>query len=98
MPNSYASLNELKAALPDAIPLTETSYDDFLTDLLTRASRLIDTETKRRAGAYAMPSATSDEETRYFRGSGSSELWTGEMATAPSAVGVSLSGGVASSD
>ena len=98
MANDYATLAQLKAALPDAIPPAEGGYDLLLTNLLTRASRMIDTETKRHPGAYAMPSASSDEETRYFSGSAGSQIWIGELATSPSAVAVSQSGGVASSD
>lgn len=96
--NDYATLTELKAALPDAIPSTDSSYDTLLTDLLTRASRRFDVETKRRPGAYAMATASSDEETRFYNGTGGNQLWVNEMVTAPSAVAISETGSVTSSD
>lgn len=98
MPIIYATLAELKAALPDAIPSTDESYDPFLTDLLERASRLIDTETKRKVGAYSIPSTTDDTETRYFDGSAKAVLQVGEMIAAPQSVSMSLSGSVQDSD
>lgn len=97
MPNDYGTLAELKSALPDAIPAAEGAYDAFLTTLLTRASRLFDVETKRRPGAYAMSTASSDEETRYYTGAGGSQQKVDEIVSI-SAVGISIGGGVQSTD
>lgn len=94
--NDYASVSDLRAALPDAIPSTDTSYDALLTSLLTRASRLIDRETGRDPGAYAVSS--SDETTRYYTGSGGGQQWVDELAAAPSAVKIAQGGGRAASD
>ena len=95
MTNDYATLSELQASMPGS-GISSTDYESLLTDLLTRASRAIDRFTKRAPGAYAVTS--SDEQTRYYDGSGSATQYLDEMAAAPSYVGVSEAGGVASTD
>lgn len=96
MANDYCTIAEIKAALPDAGFASSSDYDDILTDLATKASRLIDTYTRRKNGAYAMSS--SDEETRFYTGSGSDKQWVDEICSAPSYVGISDGGGVQASD
>lgn len=98
MANDYCTTTDLKEALVDSgLSSTDiTSYDDILAACITRASRMIDTYTRRSPGAYAV--STDASETRYFTGSGKSEQWIDEMCAAPSAVGLSESGGVQSSD
>lgn len=84
----YTDLTAVKLRLNDAN--LDSSYDDHLTALLTSASRLIDKYTKRHADAYKIPGDT----TRYFDGSGTSELLIGEIAAAPTTVAVAESGQV----
>jgi hypothetical protein len=69
MPNSYTTRDALVAALNAGGTLfgSTDDQDAFLASCIERASRLIDTATKREPGAYAV---TTDTETRYFRGSG----------------------------
>lgn len=90
MANNYASVDYIKEALPDAIPSTDSSYDNFIEALITRASRFIDRETGWDPGAFNRTS--SDEETRYFTGSGGDKQWIDPFCAAPSAVAVSEDG------
>lgn len=96
MPNDYCTTDEVKAAMPDALPSTDTSYNSILSALITRASRMFDRETKRAPGAYAKSS--SDTETRYYDGSGTGQQWVDEMAAAPTSVKISEVGSRVSSD
>lgn len=85
-----------------------TQYTVILNDLITRASRAIDTYTNRKPGAYRVDA----DETLYYdapRGMGylyyeqygermagnygdSNCLWIDELAAAPTSIGVSLNG------
>ena len=98
MANDYCALAELQAVLPDSGLVSSSDYDSLLESLITRASRLIDKETRRAPGAFAVSTSSSDYETRYYTGSGCDEQWVGEMAGAPSYVGISDDGSVQSSD
>ena len=98
MANDYCTLAEVQAAVPDSGLSSSTDYDALITSLITRASRLIDMECKRKPGAFAVSTSTSDNETRYYTGSGGSKQWVDEMAGEPSYVGISDDGSVASSD
>lgn len=86
MANAYATVDEVKAALPDVS--WGTAYDALLAELVQRASRAIDRFTQRHPGAYYV---TADE-TRYFDGSGTRELWIDELAAAPTEVAVDEAG------
>lgn len=96
MANDYCTLAELKADLIDSGLASSSDYDTVLTDMITAASRLIDREAKRKPGAFAM--ASTDEETRYYTGSGCAEQWVDELASAPSYVGMSEDGKLQSTD
>jgi hypothetical protein len=96
MPNDYCTVAEIKAIVPDSGLDDVPDYDSILKSLITRASRLFDSETNRAPGAYYVPS--SDETTRYYMGSGGSVQRIDEITAAPSYVGVSEGGGVQSSD
>lgn len=85
MAADYASLLDVKAHMPDGN--WGTSYDVLLATLVTRASRAIDRFTRREPGAYQVEQDT----TRVFDGSGETDLWIGELATAPTSV--SMAGG-----
>jgi hypothetical protein len=86
--NDYCSAAEIKALMPDVA--SSTSYDTILATLATRASRAIDRFTKRLPGAYNVTTAAD----AYFDGNGGIQLWVGEMAAAPTTVGVAESGAV----
>src|SRR3990167_1236048 len=90
----YATVLELRGALPDSG--ISSAYDILLTDLIRRASRALDRYTKWEAGSFAR--ASTDEETRYYDGSGGSQQWIDPYVVAPSLLAVSESGGLASSD
>lgn len=96
MPNDYCATTDVWEALPDANPSSDTSYDAFIANLITRASRLIDKETHREPGAYAQ--SATDTETRFYMGSGGSQQWIDEIVAAPSLVAVAQGGGIADSD
>jgi len=59
----------------------------------TRASRAIDRYTKREPGFWYVTTDT----TRYFDGSGNSQMWIGHLADNPTSVSVAESGDVDSS-
>lgn len=86
MANDYLTLLEFKQALADTS--WTPNYDTIIEAIITRASRAIDRTTRRHPGAYY----ASTDETRYFDGSGTSSLWTGEMAAAPTTVRVAETG------
>jgi hypothetical protein len=48
VPNAYASIAEIRAAVPDGIQTATTRYDTLLLRLSSEISRWIDKETKRR--------------------------------------------------
>lgn len=88
MANDYATLEDVQELLSDTN--LGVGYDSLIEGLITRASRLIDRLTNRGEGAYA----ASTDETRYFDGSGGSELWIEELAAAPTSVSVAETGDV----
>ncbi len=86
---AYATLSDVKQALPDVT--WGAAYDNALTVLLERASRLIDALTGRQDNAYAASSISS----RVFTGSGTYQQWIDELAAwPPSSIEVSYDGGV----
>ena len=89
-PLDYATLDELKAYMPDSGLAGTTSYDLLLTELLKRASRAIDLFTKRAPGAYRV----EVDATYYFDGSDCLLLEIGELAAVPTSVSVAESGDV----
>jgi len=84
--NNYCTSTEVKAVMPDTT--WGSTYDAMLTTLCSRASRLIDGLLKRNAGAFYV---TADS-TLYLDGAGERELWTPELAAAPTSVSVSSNG------
>lgn len=94
--NDYVTLEEMLEALPDAIPTTNVDYDNLLIGLITRACRAFDRFTNWEPGAFAQ--SATDEETRYYDGSGGTQQWIDPCVAIPSAVAVSQAGGRASSD
>ena len=92
----YTSINDVKADLPDS-PLfssSDTNYDAVIGGMITAASRLIDREVGRWPN-YFYPS--TDDETRYFDGSGQVILDIDEAISLTS-VSVSEGGGTGSTD
>jgi len=71
MPNLYAGLNEIKAAMPDGIRSTTTKYDQVLISLSERVSRFVDMYCRR----YFYPRL----ETRYYSSVGEAELWIDDL-------------------
>ena len=65
-----------------------STYDTILGLFATRGSRAIDRYTNRKPGAFYV----SADVTRYFDGSGGTELWIGELAAAPTTVQVAETG------
>lgn len=86
MANSYSTIGSVKALMPDNV--WSTKYDALLTELLLRASRLVDSILRRKPGAFAV----ANNETYYFNGSGGRVLMIGELAATPALVAVSLNG------
>ena len=64
----YCSTSDIKAEMPDSTlaSSTDTTYDTAIGTFITAASRLIDKEVGREANWFS----TTDEQTRYFDGSG----------------------------
>lgn len=64
----YCSTSDIKAEMPDSglASSTDTTYDTAIGNLITAASRLIDKEVGREANWFS----TTDEQTRYYDGSG----------------------------
>jgi len=81
MAEPYCEPADIKNAMPDTD--WGTAYEGILHNLAGRASRVIDTFTGRRPGAYKLLA----DETLYFTGDGSSSLWV-ELAQAPTTVAV----------
>jgi len=92
----YCTLAEVKADLPESGLASSTDYDAGITQLITDASRMIDNEMGRWPN-YFQP--TTDGETRYYDGDSAEDgrLRVDEIASITS-IGVSQSGGIASSD
>ena len=86
MPNDYAVLTEVKAALPDTN--WGTAYDAILTALITRASRALDRFTSYWPGAFF----ASVDETRYYDGDGTSRQWIDHLAAVPTTLAVAETG------
>lgn len=102
----YCNSQDIKDAMPDGN--WGTGYDVLLQKLAERASRVIDTWTGRKPGAYQ----TTEDSTRYYDGADksqssgrqhsdetlgglylpSSQLWVDELAEAPTSVAMSLDG------
>jgi len=87
----YVTLSEVKAAMPDT--QWTIAYDTILAAAITRASRDIDLFTQRGDNEFA----ASADATRYFDGSGNTDLWIGELAAVPTSVAVAEGGDVDSS-
>ncbi len=64
----YCSTSDIKAEMPDSTlaSTTDTTYDTAIGNFITSASRLIDREVGREPNWFA----STDEQTRYFDGSG----------------------------
>ncbi len=69
MPNTYATLKEIKQAMPDAIDTDTTKYDQILTRFANTFSRFIDDEIGLGRVFYPF------SEIRTFDGQGSVDLW-----------------------
>lgn len=91
----YCSSSDIKADMPDSAlaSTTDTTYDTAINNFITSASRLIDKEVGREPGWFA----STDEETRYYDGSGESTQEIDECHTLTS-VSVSESGLMGSSN
>lgn len=92
--DGYATVIELRDALADSG--LDAAYDSTLIDLIRRASRAIDRYTKWEPGSFARPS--TDEDTRYYKGSGNNQQWIDPYVATPSLLAVSESGSLADSD
>jgi len=64
----YCSTSDIKAEMPDSTlaSSTDTTYDTAIGTFITAASRLIDKEVGREANWFS----STDEQTRYYDGSG----------------------------
>lgn len=105
MANDYATVAEVKSYLPDYSWSGVTTYDALLALMITAASRDVDRYTNRKPGAYFVnadvtryfAAGNGSSSPRYDErlgggGSGGVRLWIGELAAAPTSVGVSLTG------
>jgi hypothetical protein len=92
--DGYATVIELRDALADSG--LDAAYDGTLARLILRASRALDRYTKWEPGSFAR--ASTDEDIRYYDGSGNSQQWLDPFVAAPSLLAVSESGGLADSD
>jgi len=94
----YVTADEVKNHLPD--PAWGAKYDAILGDLVTRASRLIDTETREKSGGYAV----SADSTVYMDGTGTAELLLSMnptvrfLAQAPTEIAISEDGKIGAGD
>jgi hypothetical protein len=91
-PASYCTRAQVQAAMPDGN--WGSTYDNLLDVLIPRACRLIDKFCGKKPGAFQIEA----DSTRYFDGSGTSILKIGELAAAPTSVGLSFNGGVQAAD
>ena len=83
MANAYLTDQELKDALPDGIRAATTKYDSLIRQLCERVSRAIDRHCKSRF--YPLL------ETRYFDGSGESEMWIPDLLELVAATSIAMS-------
>lgn len=90
----YVTVAEIKTDLPDSDIDALNDYDTVISNMITSASRLIDREVGGWVD-YFFP--TTDDETRYFDGSGEIEQYIDAMVSLTS-VSVSESGGRASTN
>lgn len=81
MPNDYCQLSDIKAEIPESGLNSTTDYDAALTAMISEASRLIDGEVGRWPGFF-YPS--TDDQTRYYDGSGGLDLRTDELVSVTS--------------
>jgi hypothetical protein len=88
MANDYCSAEEVENVKPDEAWAAESQV--LLAALVTRASRAIDTLTRREPGFWYVSADT----TRYFDGEGGCHLYIGYLATTPTSVAVAESGDV----
>jgi hypothetical protein len=90
----YTTLADVKAQIPESGLNTTTDYDAAISGYITTASRLID-------GYLGVPanyfSPSTDGETRYYNGTNDYEICIDPFLSI-SALGVSLDGGVNSTD
>ena len=91
-PAAYVTATDVKNAMPDGN--WSTSYDTLISILIGRACRLIDKYCGKKPGAFYVGA----DVTRYFDGSGTDLLKIGELAAAPTSVGLSFNGGVQAAD
>jgi hypothetical protein len=91
----YCSTSDIKADMPDSglASSTDTTYDTAIGNMITAASRLIDKEVGREANWFS----STDEQTRYFDGSGEVTQEIDECHTLTS-VSVSESGSIVVSE
>jgi hypothetical protein len=90
----YCTLAEVKADMPESGLSSSTDYDTALTQMVTDASRLIDSLVGRWDNFFYSSTAG---ETRYYDGNADVEMRVDEMVSITS-VAVSEQGGVESSD
>jgi hypothetical protein len=86
MANDYCTWGEVEASNPDIT--WGSTYDSYGALLVTRASRLIDRHAKVEPGFFYV----STDSTRWFPGTGSSHMWIGRLAAAPTTVSMALTG------
>lgn len=86
----YTTAADVRAMLTDSNFTTDTSYDTLLGAFVTAASRLID---RYCGGEDSWFSPSTDDQTRYFDGSGDRELWI-NAALSITGVSVAESGNV----
>jgi hypothetical protein len=91
----YCSTSDIKAEMPDSglASSTDTTYDTAIGNMITSASRLIDKEVGREANWFS----STDEQTRYYDGSGEVTQEIDECHTLTT-VSVSESGYLSSSE
>jgi hypothetical protein len=87
-PLDYLTVDELKSRFPSN--QFDGAMDVVLAAAIKTASRQIDTFLKRKPGAFAV----NADVTRYFKGSGTSQLWIDELAALPTTVAVAEAGQV----
>lgn len=108
--SDYATLTDAKAAWPSSSLASTTIYDTLATALLARCSRWFDSQTKRKPGAYAVSADVTryfdapagnagapvyrDNRLSGYSGNENGKLHIGELASAPTSVGVSTNGSV----
>lgn len=89
-PNDYATLEQVKEQLDAGGAAVSSVHDDFLNTLITRASRLIDQLIRASPGYFKITVA----ETRYFTGTGQTQLFLPQFCEAPTSVAVAETGDI----